>query len=325
MCAMSDYSLTFRVYASDIQIMMCQLPPPDDYHESNPHPDIRCTASNRIPVSKSHATPCRPESACITCVADGDQVCVAAAWSMSTVARQPELYVKAFYVRETEGQLASEEVFHERPLSSLHTASCLSISCCPNFNKLCVVGTRPSPPSTKHVAATEIIRMRKFGSTSPLGCVSVISVHSLSTQALDDFNSLRSDLKKCREQRANTAPRSGDLHAVGGASTPCGVYSQFLRQSQWWQVCDCVIDFVFVREFCGMRDAAHAAAPYPAPDVELCAILHMPSIISLCVTRDLFMTRARSICPPASAGFTSPTIKSQTTGSPHQLSVCFGP
>jgi hypothetical protein len=245
-CAMSDYSFTCRVYASGIEIMICHLPPPDDYHESNPHPDIRCTASNRIPVSKSHATPCRPESACITCVTDGDQVCVAAAWSMSTVARQPELYVRAFFVRETEGELASEEVFHERPLSSLHTASCLSISCSPNHNKLCVVGTRPSPPSTKHVAATEIIRMRKFGRTSPVVCV---AVHSLSTQALDDFNSLRSELKKCRDQRANTAPRSGELHAVGGASTPCGVYSQFLRQSQWWQVCDCAIDFVFVREF----------------------------------------------------------------------------
>jgi hypothetical protein len=49
-CAMSDYSFTCRVYASDIEIMFCILPPPDDYHESNPHPGH--------PVHCKQQTPC---------------------------------------------------------------------------------------------------------------------------------------------------------------------------------------------------------------------------------------------------------------------------
>jgi len=234
---MSDYSFTCSVFVKSVEIISYHVPPPEDYNESNLLPDIRCTAARRTEFRfQSHSITFRPDSACITCVTDGAQVCVAAAWFVSTVTRHPEVFVRAFFVHEAGGELCSEEAFHARPLSLLHSVSCLSISCGATHNKLCLVGTRPSPPSSKHVTATEIIRMRKHG-TPPTGPPTCVAVHSLSSQAVDDFNALRSELKKAREQRANAASFSGQLHAVGGSSTQCGVYAQFLRQSQWWQVC----------------------------------------------------------------------------------------
>ena len=230
-CAMSDYSFNCTVYIGNEQVESYSVPRPEysnpEYHGETPPPD--CNSVDGM-----------PDSACIFCTTDDGVVCVAAAWVMHA-GRHYKTYVRSVFLLEdstSNGALESEEVFHERPRSSLHTVSSLSIQCDASKHRLCLVGSVPSSQSPqKHVTAIEVIRMRKYGlpPTSPPTCK---IVHCLSSQMRDDISALQSDLRSVLDQRAKAVPRSGELHSAGGSGTLSSVFVQFLRQSQWWQVCE---------------------------------------------------------------------------------------
>jgi hypothetical protein len=227
-CAKCDFSFTCTVFDRNTVIVLHPVPQPDGYHGDMPPPDST------------------PDSACITCTTDGDMVVCAAAWVMH-IGQAYKTYVRSFFLcedPEAPGTLFTEEVFYERPKSSLHAVYSLSIQCSVK-NRLCLVGS--SPPvqsqasqevlncSQKHVTAVEIIGMRKFGAV-PVGAPLCKLVHCLADQMRDDINSLQSELRHVLEQRAKTVPESGDFCSAGGSGTVSRIFSHFLLQSQWWQV-----------------------------------------------------------------------------------------
>lgn len=244
--AKSDFSFTCTVNDRNTTIDVHLVPQPDGYLGDMPPPDSR------------------PDSACITCTTDGDKVVCAAAWVMH-IGQNYKTYVRSFFVYEDpeqRGCLSSQEVFYERPKSSLHAVTCLSIQCGDDGakNRLCLVGSSPpaqSPASQearncsqKHVTAVEIIVMRKFG-TPGIRSATCMLVHGLSNQMRDDINFLQSDLSKVLEQRAKTVSGSGALHSAGGSGSLSRIFAQYLQQSQWWQVNfmrlhNCAKDFCYL-------------------------------------------------------------------------------
>lgn len=219
-CAMSDCTFTCTVYNGSEQVDSILVPRPE-------------VADPQYGVTPDGV----PDSACITCTADGGALCVAAAWVMPL----HKTHVRSIFLFQSDGELVSEEVFTENPKSSLHAVSSLSIQCNKLSNRLCLVGSRPPAQShssqvdfsRKHVTAIEIIRMRQLG--KPSGSPASKVVHSLSSQMRDDINAIQMELGQAVNQRAK-AVRSKELHAVGSSDSLSSIFVQFLRQSQWWQV-----------------------------------------------------------------------------------------
>jgi hypothetical protein len=162
--------------------------------------------------------------------------------------RPYKTYVRAFYVKEnpsSRGFLFSQEIFHEQPQSSLHAVSSLAIQCNNRFNRLCLLGFSPPAQShaslkahncsSKHSAAIEVIRMRKYAD-APSAHPVFKPVHSLGMQMRDDINSLQFEISKLLDQRAKASPFHGEMHSVGGSGTPSGIFEKFLHQRQWWEV-----------------------------------------------------------------------------------------
>jgi hypothetical protein len=238
-CALEDFSFTCSVRDGHETIESYVVPQPEGYHGDMPLPESR------------------PDSACITCTTDGDKVVCAAAWVMH-IGQHYKTYVRSFFVfedTEEPGTLNSEEIFHERPRSSLHSVHSLCIHCS-SKNRLCLVGSSPPAQSQasqearncsqNHITAIEVIGMRKFGFydvAAPSGPPQCTLVHSLGNQMRDDINFLQSELRTVLDQRSKSVPQSGELHSAGGSGSVAKVFSQFLQQSQWWQVRCCFFSF----------------------------------------------------------------------------------